>query len=161
MPQSGCARPAITEKRQTQACAMPHAPPTMRGMTKEWSIPLVFAVAFAGAIGTLARWGAATVVQRFVGGAFPWGVFVVNMLGCLLFGLVVSLAHEKQWLSPTTQFVLLAGFMGAFTTFSTFAFDTSLFVRDAQWGYAAANLIGQNILGVVCVFAGLKLGQAL
>ena len=133
----------------------------MPDMTKECSIPLLLAVALAGAIGTLARWGAATAVQRFAGDAFPWGVFLVNMLGCLLFGLVVTLAQEKQWLSPNTQFVLLTGFMGAFTTFSTFAFDTSLFVRDAQWGLAAANLVGQNLLGVACVFVGLKLGQAL
>ena len=133
----------------------------MRGMTKEWSIPLLLAVALAGAVGTLMRWGIGTAVQHLAGGAFPRGVFLINMAGCLLFGLVVALSEDKHWLSQGARVVLLTGFMGAFTTFSTLAFDTALFLRDAQWGYAAANLIGQNVLGVVCVFAGLKLGQAL
>lgn len=133
----------------------------MPNMMKEWSIPLLLGVAFAGAAGTLTRWGIATAVQRVAGGPFPWGVFLINMAGCLLFGLVVALVEEKQWLGANARLVLLTGFMGAFTTFSTFAYDSSLFLRDAQWGLFGANLIGQNLFGVALVLAGLKLGQAL
>lgn len=122
---------------------------------------MVLLVAMAGGTGTLLRWGVAVGVQRVTGAGFPWGVFAVNMLGCLLFGLVVSLAEEKAWLGAGAKLVVLTGFMGAFTTFSTFAFDSATMYREGAWVMLAGNLIGQNALGVACVLAGLRLGQAL
>ena len=130
-------------------------------MPRDFSIGLVLLVALAGAAGTLLRWGVAVGVQRVAGGAFPWGVFVVNMAGCLLFGLVVALAEDKAWLGSGTKLVALTGFMGAFTTFSTFAFDSAMMYREGAWVMLAGNLVGQNALGVVCVLAGMRLGQAL
>lgn len=130
-------------------------------LAQTFSIPLVLTVALAGAAGSLLRWAVATGVQRVLGGAFPWGVFAVNLAGCLLFGLVVALAEDKGWLGEHGRVVALTGFLGAFTTFSTFAFDNALLFRDGAWLPLAANLIGQNVLGVVCVLAGLRLGQAL
>ena len=118
-------------------------------------------VALAGAAGTLLRWGVAPGIHRATGAGFPWGVFVVNMVGCLLFGLVVALAEEKAWLGPGLRTVALTGFMGAFTTFSTFAFDSSEMFREGAWMALAGNMIGQNVLGVVCVLAGMRLAQAL
>jgi CrcB protein len=116
-------------------------------------------LAGAGALGTLARYGVGGVVQRAFGGAFPWGTLVVNALGCLLFGLVWALAEERLVISGETRLVLLVGFMGAFTTFSTFAFETSAMLRDAEWSFALANVLSQNVLGIVCFFAGLALGR--
>jgi fluoride exporter len=116
-------------------------------------------LAGAGALGTLARYGVGGVVQRALGGAFPWGTLVVNALGCLLFGLVWALAEERLVISGETRVVLLVGFMGAFTTFSTFAFETSAMLRDAEWSFALANLLSQNVLGIACFFAGLALGR--
>jgi fluoride exporter len=116
-------------------------------------------LAAAGALGTLARYGVGGVVQRALGGAFPWGTLVVNAVGCLLFGLVWALAEERMVISGETRAILLVGFMGAFTTFSTFAFETSAMLRDAEWSFALANLLSQNVLGIVCFFAGLALGR--
>jgi len=116
-------------------------------------------LAAAGAVGTLARYGVAGVVQRALGGAFPWGTLVVNAVGCLLFGLVWALAEERMVISGETRAILLVGFMGAFTTFSTFAFETSAMLRDAEWSFALANVLSQNVLGIVCFFAGLALGR--
>jgi fluoride exporter len=116
-------------------------------------------LAGAGALGTLARYGVAGVVQRALGGAFPWGTLVVNAVGCLLFGLVWALAEERMVISGETRAILLVGFMGAFTTFSTFAFETSAMLRDAEWSFALANVLSQNVLGIVCFFAGLALGR--
>lgn len=116
-------------------------------------------LAGAGALGTLARYGVGGVVQRAVGGAFPWGTLVVNALGCLLFGLVWALAEERLVIAGETRVILLVGFMGAFTTFSTFAFETSAMLRDAEWSFALANLLSQNVLGIACFFAGLALGR--
>jgi fluoride exporter len=118
-------------------------------------------LAAAGALGTLARYGVGGVVQRALGGAFPWGTLVVNAVGCLLFGLVWALAEERMVISGETRAILLVGFMGAFTTFSTFAFETSAMLRDAEWMMAAVNSLSQNLLGIAAFFLGVALGRAL
>ena len=119
-------------------------------------------LAGAGALGALARYGLGGAVQRLSGAsAFPWGTLAVNALGCFLFGVVWSLAEERMLMSPEARVIALVGFLGAFTTFSSFAFETVQFVRDSQWAFAAANILAQNILGVAAVFAGMAAGRAL
>lgn len=116
-------------------------------------------LAVAGAVGTLCRFGLASAVQRLSGGRFPWGTLAVNVLGCLLFGLVWSLADERQLISRQTRTVLLVGFLGAFTTFSTFAFETAAFVDDRRWLSAVGNVLLQNMAGIVAVFIGMWIGR--
>lgn len=111
-------------------------------------------MALAGAMGTLSRYALSGLVQKFCGERFPWGTLTVNAIGCFLFGMIWALAEERLVISGETRFIVLTGFMGAFTTFSTFAFETGQLVRDSEWWLAAANLIGQNIAGLVCVFLG-------
>ena len=126
------------------------------------SVPAKLAwLAGIGAIGTLARYGLSGVVQRSLGTAFPWGTLVVNALGCLLFGVVWTLAEERLVIGGETRLIILVGFMGAFTTFSTFAFESAAMLRDAEWLLATANILSQNVLGVACFFAGCALGRAL
>ena len=116
-------------------------------------------LAVAGAAGTLARYGLSGLVQRLQPSGFPWGTFAVNGLGCLLFGIVWALAEERMVISGLTRLVLLVGFMGAFTTFSSFAFETSQMLDDSQWLMAAANLLAQNVIGIALVLAGIALGR--
>ena len=118
-------------------------------------------LAAAVAVGTLARYWFGGFVQWLCGENFPWGTLAVNALGCFLFGLVWTLAEDRLVISGQTRFVILTGFMGAFTTFSTFAFETSERLRDSQWWPAAGNLIAQNALGIICVFLGFALGRSL
>ena len=118
-------------------------------------------LAVAGAAGTLARYGLSGLVQRLLPTGFPWGTFVVNGLGCLLFGIVWALAEERLVIGGLTRLVLLVGFMGAFTTFSTFAFETGQMLDGAQWLMAAANVLAQNVLGIALVLAGIALGRLL
>jgi CrcB protein len=113
----------------------------------------------AGAIGTLLRYALGGAVQRWIGSDFPWGTLAVNALGCFLFGVVWTTAEERLLISGQTRFILLTGFMGAFTTFSTYAFETAGLLRDSQWLLAAANLLGQNALGLACVFLGFLAGR--
>jgi len=119
----------------------------------------LLALAVAGTLGTLARYGLGGLVQRLHESAFPWGTLVVNALGCFLFGVVWALAEERLVISGETRLVLLVGFMGAFTTFSTFAFETSAMLRDAEWLLAASNLLAHNVLGIACFFVGVALGR--
>ncbi|MEK6790566.1 MAG: CrcB family protein [Deltaproteobacteria bacterium] len=114
-----------------------------------------------GAAGTIARYWLGGYVQRLSGNVFPWGTFVVNMAGCLLFGIVWSAAGERIPMSDETRRILLIGFMGAFTTFSSFMFDTVNLMHGGEWSYAAANLILQNITGIVLIFLGIAIGRML
>jgi len=111
-------------------------------------------LAAAGALGTLARYGLAGVAQRLHNGQFPWGTLVVNALGCLLFGFVWGLAEHRSLVSNQTRSVVLIGFMGAFTTFSTYVFETHQMLRDSEWLVAGCNFTAQNILGLACIFLG-------
>jgi len=112
-------------------------------------------VAVAGALGTLARYGLGGAVERAAGGDYPWGTLAVNVLGCFLFGLVWSLANERLVISRETQIILLGGFMGAFTTFSTFIFDTHGLMQDARWLLATGNVLIQTLVGMGSLFLGI------
>lgn len=118
-------------------------------------------LAVAGAIGTIARYGLSGLVQKYCGASFPWGTLAVNALGCFLFGLIWTLAEERLIIGGETRFIILTGFMGAFTTFSTFAFETGEFLRDSEWVWAFGNILMQNVLGLVALFLGFSLGRLL
>lgn len=116
-------------------------------------------MALAGGMGTLARYGAALAVQAVAGREFPWGTVAVNILGCFLFGLGWSVITHRYMLGDDVKLIVLTGFMGAFTTFSTYIFETQELLRAAQWWYAAANLLLQNTLGLGALIAGAALGR--
>ena len=116
-------------------------------------------LALAGICGTLARYGLGGFVQARTGGELPWGTLAVNGLGCFLFGLVWPLAEERLLISGETRQIILVGFMGAFTTFSSFAFETTQLLRDAEWAMAGGNMIAQNVLGIAFMFLGMTVGR--
>lgn len=118
-------------------------------------------LAAAGAVGTLARYGLQGAAQRFAGGSFPWGTALVNLAGCALFGVVWAAASERHLMGPEARLVVLVGFFGAFTTFSTFAFETVQMLRAGQWVWAAGNAALQNGGGVLALGAGILLGRLL
>ena len=124
-------------------------------MTK---LVLMFA---AGGLGAMARFGLGGLIQRWLGGGFPYGTFVINVLGCLMFGLIWSLAEDRLVISGDTRLILLTGFMGSFTTFSTFAFETTGLLRNSEWFFAMGNILGQTILGLLAVVGGMALGRLL
>lgn len=113
----------------------------------------------AGGLGTLLRYGVSTLVQRHAGLSFPWGTMAVNLLGCFLFGLLWSLLENRVEVTRELRAVVLVGFLGGFTTFSSFAFEAAGLLRDGAWLAAAAHMLGQNALGVALVFLGLAAGR--
>jgi CrcB protein len=114
-------------------------------------------LAGAGAFGTVSRFLMQALAARLVGQQFPWGTLVVNVLGCFLFGVVWTLEQEHELVSAEARVILLVGFMGAFTTFSTFAFETVMLVREPGLLYAAGNFFAHNVLGFAGVVAGVAL----
>jgi CrcB protein len=119
----------------------------------------ILLLGLAGGLGTLTRYVTGNWVARWAGGGFPWPTFVVNMAGCFLFGLVVALFERTSESGSDVRLILLTGFMGAFTTYSTYAFQTAELFKESHWGTAAANLIAQNAVGVALVLLGLYVGK--
>ncbi len=116
-------------------------------------------IAVAGGLGALSRYGLAGLVQRWTDSMFPWGTAVVNVVGCFVFGLLWVAMEERFSLSPETRVIVLTGFMGAFTTFSTYMFETQQLLEDSQYLLAFGNLGLQNVLGLAAVILGLSLGK--
>ncbi|MFP6679419.1 MAG: fluoride efflux transporter CrcB [Dehalococcoidia bacterium] len=119
---------------------------------------LIFLFA-AGGLGTLARYAIATWVQRTTDSGFPWGILAANAIGSFAFGLLYSLAEEHNLLSGELRIAILVGFLGAFTTFSTFAFDTGQLIRDERYIWAAGNMVLNNAIGLALVFIGVWVGR--
>ena len=129
-----------------------------------WKWQVVLGLAAAGALGTLARYALSGWVGRLHPESLviaPLGTLAVNALGCFLFGLVWAWTATRSDVSPEVRLVVLAGFLGAFTTFSTFGFETMHLLREQAWGWAIANVLAQNVVGVAMAFLGFVSGRAL
>lgn len=115
----------------------------------------------AGGCGAAARYGLAGVVQRWGGGSFPWGTAAVNVLGCFFFGLVWSVLEQRTGWSPQIRLAVLTGFIGSFTTFSTFMFETNGLLQGSQWLFAILNVVGQLVVGLLLLLLGLAVGRTI
>jgi CrcB protein len=126
---------------------------------REEKMSKIVLIALAGAFGTLCRYWLSGLTYDVLGRDFPWGTWVVNILGCFLFGLVWIVAEERGLLSAQARILILTGFMGAFTTFSTFIFESGGLAGDAQWLRLALNVGGQNLVGFAALYLGVGLGR--
>ena len=118
-------------------------------------------IAVAGALGALSRYGLSGVVANRSGGAFPWGTFAVNVSGSFALGLIFTLLTERFLPHTTVRTALTVGFLGAYTTYSTFAFETVRLAEDGALGIAALNIGATVIAGIAAVIGGIWLGRAL
>jgi len=123
-------------------------------------VPLLL-VAAGGALGSVARYLAAGAVHRVASPFFPYGTFVVNVTGCVVFGLLAGLANERGMIGSSGRAFLLVGVLGGYTTFSTFGFETFELLRAAKFGAAAANACGQVVAGVAGVWLGTVISRIL
>jgi len=122
-------------------------------------MPVVLAVASGGAMGALARFGVDSLIERQVDSLFPWSTFAINISGCFLNGLLVALVVDAlgapQWASRG----LIVGFLGAYTTFSTFGAETFALTELGHWWVAVANVVASTAVGVAAVALGQALGR--
>ena len=114
----------------------------------------IFLIAIGGALGSVARYLISTFVLRTTGTLFPLGTFVVNVIGCLMFGAIAGAASQRVQLAPALRLFLLTGILGGFTTFSSYAFESFTLVRDGQFLWASLNVAGQVIAGLAGMWAG-------
>jgi CrcB protein len=111
-------------------------------------------VAIGGAIGAVARYALTGAVQRYASSSFPYGTFLVNVLGCFAFGLIFGLTEHRFSISPALKTFLLVGVLGGFTTFSSYTFESFQLIRDAFLMKAIVNAIGQVVVGLACFWMG-------
>lgn len=117
---------------------------------------ILLAVAAGGALGALSRLGLTNWVSRWAPGEFPWGTFVVNVIGSLFLGVVLGLvdstAPESSW-----RAFLTVGLAGAFTTFSTFSYESVLLIQDREYVRAALYTSGSVVVAISALLLGLAL----
>jgi CrcB protein len=112
-------------------------------------------LAVGGVLGTLARYRMGIWVHGWAGTAMPWGTFAINLLGSFILGLATQLSSALS-VSPELRGLVTVGFCGAFTTFSTFMFETATLLQDGQWGRAVTYAVGSLALGLVAMLLGLS-----
>lgn len=118
-------------------------------------------IAIGGAAGATARYLVDGWVSDRTGGAFPFGTLVVNLSGAFLLGLLATLALERSVLSAAIRPAVLIGFIGAYTTFSTWMLESWRLAEQGAWLGAVANIGGSVVLGLVALGAGIAIGRTL
>jgi CrcB protein len=118
-------------------------------------------VAVFGAAGAVSRYALDGWVSDLTHGQFPWGTFVVNLLGAFALGIVVALTTERLILSSDWRVALGIGYLGAFTTFSTYTYETVKLAEDGAVGLALFNSVGMLALGLIAATLGLAVGRTL
>jgi CrcB protein len=114
----------------------------------------VILVGIGGLLGSVARYLAAAFISKTILSAFPYGTFAVNVVGCLIIGLVLGLSERFDWV-PEWRLFLATGFCGGFTTFSSFAYENILLLQDKDYFTFAAYSIGSFGLGLLATLVGL------
>ncbi len=108
-----------------------------------------------GFIGAITRYAMATWIGQKWGRTFPVGTFIINVSGSFLIGLLMTLLTERFMANPLWRLLLVVGFLGAYTTFSTFEYETGKLLTDGEYLFGALNVV----LSVLAGFASLKIGQ--
>jgi fluoride exporter len=117
-------------------------------------------LSLGGVAGALLRYVTSGAINQFMGVSFPYGTFMVNMVGSFLIGLLWGLSEEIA-VSPNLRLFLFVGFLGSFTTFSTFTLETMNYLRDNNARTAIANILISNIVGIILVFTGILISKFL
>jgi CrcB protein len=117
----------------------------------------IFLIGIGGFIGAVARYGMAVWVGQRWGRSFPLGTFIINVSGSFLIGLLMTLFTERFLVNPQWRLFMVVGFLGAYTTFSTFEYETGTLLRDGEWLIAGMNVVFSVLVG----FAALKLGEVI
>ena len=114
----------------------------------------IMIVGLGGFIGTVARFLISRYFQLNVASVFPWSTFIVNIVGCLLIGLIYGISEKGEFLSPEIRLFLTVGICGGFTTFSTFSNDSFLLIREMEWMRFALYTSLSIFIGLMAVYIG-------
>ena len=123
-------------------------------------MPLVL-IGLGGFAGAISRYLVDGFVSDRTGGSFPWGTLAVNATGSFALGLLFAMTTERAILPADIRGPVMIGFIGAYTTFSTYMLESWSLIETGSYGAAIANLGGSLLIGLAAVAAGLVLGRAI
>lgn len=114
----------------------------------------ILLVALGGACGAVSRYLAGNVTSKILGAGFPYGTFIINVVGCFVMGLLMTGLIEKQIFPPAMRLLLCVGFLGGFTTFSSFGYETLMLVNNGRLLAALGYACGSVLLGLIAAALG-------
>jgi fluoride exporter len=118
-------------------------------------------IAVGGALGSMARYWVGSTVAGRLGAKFPYGTFVINMTACLVIGFAVTFLGKRVEINPAWRYLIPVGFIGAYSTFSTYEWETLSTLRAGAFALAALYAVGSLVVGLVAVWAGVVLADFL
>jgi CrcB protein len=118
-------------------------------------------IAFGGALGSIARYWVGSTISGRIGAKFPYGTFVINMTACVIIGFTLTYLGKRADLSPAWRYLFPVGFIGAYSTFSTYEWETLSTLRSGAFALGALYAVGSLVLGLVAVWAGTLLADPL
>jgi CrcB protein len=116
-------------------------------------------IAIGGALGSIARFWVGSSVASRMGIRFPYGTLIVNLTACVIIGFSMTYLGRRAELSPAWRFLIPIGFIGAYSTFSTYEWETLSNLRSGAFGIAALYAVGSFVLGLAAVWGGSALGE--
>jgi fluoride exporter len=119
------------------------------------------AISLGGVLGANARYLVTVYVAERLGTAFPYGTFIINVTGSVAIGFFLTLVTERYSVDPMWRLFFATGFLGAYTTFSSYTFEAAQLARDGAYGLALLYLVGSVVVGMVGVFAGIVAAERL
>lgn len=124
-------------------------------------IKAVLIVFFGGGIGSVFRYLTSVFTQKYIQHSFPWATFFVNVVGCLIVGILAGLVAKQQLTSPDLKLLFITGFCGGFTTFSAFALENVKLFQNGNSLLALLYIALSVILGVFAVWTGMMIVKSL
>ena len=118
-----------------------------------------FLIAVGGALGSMARYWVGSVVASRMGTKFPYGTFVINITACVIIGFSLTLLARRVDINPVWRFLVPVGFIGAYSTFSTYEWETLSTLRSGAFFLASLYAVSSLILGLAAVWAGSMLAE--
>ena len=118
-------------------------------------------IAVFGAAGAISRYWVDSQLGDLTHSQFPWGTFAINVVGAFALGLLIAVTTERLIPDPSWRVALGVGYLGSFTTFSTFAYESVRLAEGGAVGLALVNSVGMVALGMLAAFTGLAIGRAL
>ena len=123
-------------------------------LKRNFMVKSIMIVGLGGFIGTVARFLISRYFQVNLTSVFPWSTFIVNIVGCLLIGIIYGISEKGDFLSPEIRLFLTVGICGGFTTFSTFSNDSFLLIREQEWVRFALYTSLSLFIGLMAVYVG-------